>query len=243
MIKFQHLFSTVYESLRARNIPVDRLVTHLLSLRAFDPVVKGSQKPLLQTFSKKLKKAESIEKVLWIIEDYFSFFNYHVIDHIVSKLGTDEDKVELRNYKKEFDHYSKRRVYECLPVFGPVSEANHSDLVLKLDSVYEQFTVEAVESFRYRLNGILHISHGVLRLCQVEKGCFQLMFQMPLFVQQVIFPLSSEQERALVAEGVIRLTCGSYEFVAKVRAALSVSHGGTLFYSTLQSDMNASSNV
>jgi len=243
MHKFQHLFSTIYESLRARNIPVDRLVTHLLSWGAFDPVYEGSQKPVFQTFSEELRNAGSIEKVLFVIRAYFSFFNYHVIEHIVRKLGTDEDKDELRKYKEEFDRYSKRRVYECLPIFGPVSEADHADLVLKLDSVYEQFTVEAVESFRYRLNGILHISQGVLRLCQVEKGCFQLMFQMPSFVQQEIFPLSSEQERALVAEGVIRLTCGSYEFVTKVCAALSEGHGGTSFHSTLQIDMNASSNV
>ena len=218
MIKFRYLFSTVYESLRARKIPVKRLVTHLLSLRAFSPLYEGSQKPLFQTFSKKLKKARKIEEVIWIIEDYFSFFNYHVIQHIVSKLGTDEDKDELRKYKEEFDRYSQRRVYECLPDFGPVSEADHADLVLTLDSVYEQFTVKAVKNFQYRLSGILGVSHSALRLCQVEKGCLQLMFQVSLFVQQEIFPLSSKQKMALVEEGVIRLTCGNYEFVAKVCA-------------------------
>ena len=229
MRKFQHLFSTVYESLRTRNIPVDRLVTHLLSWGAFDPVYEGSQKPVFQTFSEKLQNAESIEMVLFVIRANFSFFNYHVIEHIVNKLGTDQDKDELQNYKDEFDRYSKRRVYECLPVFGSVSETNHADLVLKLDSVYEQFTVEAVEDFQYRLSGILHLSRGALRLCQVGKGCFQLTFQVPSFVQQEIFPLSSEQERALVAEGVIKLTCGKYEFVAKVRA-VSLEGGMVLLH-------------
>ena len=217
MIKFQHLFSTVYESLCARSIPVDKLVTHLLSLGAFDPVYEGSQKPVFQTFFKELQDAGSIEKVLWVIRDYFSFFNYHVIEHIVSELGTDQDKAELQHYKKEFDQYSKRRIYECLPVFGPVSEVKHADLVLKVDSVYEKFTVEELEDFQHRLGGILRVSsQGLLRLCRVEKGCFQLVFQLPSFVQQEIFPLSSEQERALVAENVIKLTCGNYEFVGKV---------------------------
>ena len=230
MIKFQHLFSTVYESLCARSIPVDKLVTHLLSWGAFDPVIKGSEKPVFQTFLKELQTAGSIEKVLWVIRDYFSFFNYHVIEHIVSKLGTDQDKAEFRSYKEEFDRYSKRRVYECLPVFGPVSEADHVELRLKIDSVYEQFTLEAVENFRYRLKEILRVSQGILRLCRVEKGCFQVMFQVPSFVQQEIFPLSSEQERALVAEGVIKLTCGDYEFIAKVRADI---HGTASSHSTL----------
>ena len=35
-------------------------------------------------------------------------------------------------------------------------------------------------------------------------------------MQQEIFPLSSEQEKALAAEGVIKLNCGDYQFAAKV---------------------------
>ena len=215
--KFWHLHSRVYESLRERNVPVDRLVTHLLSLRAFDPVSKESQKPLLQTFFRELRSARSIEEVLWVIKDYFSFFNYHVIEHIAVELGTDQDKVELQNYEKEFDQYSKRRIYECPPVYGSMTKDDHTDLVLKVDSVYEEFTVKELKKFQCRLSRILHVSsQSGLRLCQVEEGCLQLIFQVPSFVQQEIFPLFSEQESALAAEGVIKLTCGDYHFGAKV---------------------------
>ena len=214
--KFGHLHSRVYESLCERNVPVDKLVTHLLSLGAFDPVHKESQKPALQTFFQELQNAGSIEKVLYIIRDYISFFNYHVIEHIVNELGTDQDRTELQKYEKEFDQYSKRRVYECPTVCGSKSDAGHVDLVMKVDSVYEDFTLKELKKFQYRLSTILHISPSVLRLCRVEEGCLQLIFQVPSFVQQEIFPLSSEQERALAAEGVIRLTCGDYQFVAKV---------------------------
>ena len=71
--KFWHLHSRVYESLCARKISVDKLVTHLLSLHAFDPVYKDSQKPALQTFFQDLQNAGSIEKVLYIIKDCFLF--------------------------------------------------------------------------------------------------------------------------------------------------------------------------
>ena len=215
--KFWHLHSRVYESLRQRDVPVERLVVHLSSLGAFDPVSKDSQKPVLQTFSQELQNAKSIENVLLAIKDYFSFFNYHVLEHIVDELGTDQDRVELQNYKKAFDEYSKRRVYECPPEYGPKSNADHADLVVKLDSVYEKFTVKELKKFEYRLSRIFCVTpQSVLRLLQVEEGCLQLIFQVPSFVQQEIFPLSSEQERALAAEGVIRLTCGDYQFTAKV---------------------------
>ena len=116
--KFGHLHSRVYESLCKQNVPVDKLVTHLLSLGAFDPVYKGSQKPALQTIFQELQNAGNIEKVLFIIRDYISFFNYHVIEHIVNELGTDQDRAELQNYQKEFGEYSKRRVYECHQTMG-----------------------------------------------------------------------------------------------------------------------------
>ena len=215
--KFWHLHSRVYKSLCERNVPVDKLVAHLLSLHAFDPVYKDSQKPALQPFIKKLRSAKSIEDVLFIIRDYLSFFNYRVIEHIVDGLGTDQDRVELQNYEREFDEYSKRRVYECPPEYGSKSDAEHVDLVMKVDSVFEEFTVKELKKFQYRLGRIFCVTpQSVLHLCQVEEGCLQLIFQVPSFVQQEIFPLSSEQESALAAEGVIRLTCGDYQFTAKV---------------------------
>ena len=140
-----------------------------------------------------------------------------MIEHIVNELDTDQDRVELQNYKKDFQQYSKRRIYECPTVYGPMSSTGHADLVCKVDSAYEQFTVEELKSFEYRLSKIFHISpQSVLRLCREEEGCLQLIFQIPSFVQQEIFPLSSEQEKALAVEGVIRLTCGDYQFTAKV---------------------------
>ena len=215
--KFWRLHSRVYKSLCERNVSVDKLVTHLLSLHAFDPVHKDSKKPALQNFFQELRSAGSIEDVLYIIRDYISFFNYRVIEHIIDELGTDQDKVELQNYEKDFDEYSKRRVYESPPEYGSKSSADHADLIIKLDSVYEEFTVKELKKFQYRLSRIFYVSsQSVLRLCKVEEGCLQLIFEIPSFVQQEIFPLSSEQENALEAECVIRLTCGDYQFVPKV---------------------------
>ena len=215
--KFGHLRSIVYESLCERNVPVDKLVTHLLSLCAFDSVYKESQKPALQTFFQELRNAKRIEDVLYIIKDCISFFNYHVIEHIVNELGTEQDRVELQSYEREFDEYSKRRVCECPPVYGSKNNADHADLVVKVDSVFEAFTVKELKKFQYRLGRIFCVApQSVLHLCQVEEGCLQLIFQVPSFVQEVIFPLSSEQESALAAEGVIRLTCGDYQFAAEV---------------------------
>ena len=217
MIQFQELVSATIKSLIRRSISQSTLVIHVMALGAFKPVfeqpqVKEEEVPVFQYCSKKLQAADSIEKVFLTLNDYFSFFNYHVIEHIIKELGTEEDKAKLQRYKEGFNQYAKRRIFECQLEFGPVSDTDHADIFVKLDTQYENFTVAEIELFRHKLCEILHVSsQGVLRLCRVEKGCFQLMFQVPSFLQQKIFPLSKQQKKSLEIEHVIKLTCGEYQ--------------------------------
>ena len=228
MFKFEHVKSVAMRSLMRRGVTVDELLSHLTILETFDPVKKEPMSPHCYT---DVMNAKTIPKVFIALSNYVSFFNYDIVDQIITELGTDEDRQELQKYKDDFQVYAKRRIYECLPQFGPVSESDHADIFVKVDSHYESYTVAELEDFQNRLSKLFRISsQGVLRLCRVEKGCFQLIFQVPSFVQQEIFPLSSEQERALVAEGVIKLTCGNYEFIAKVCA----NYGTDSSHSTLQ---------
>ena len=94
-----------------------------------------------------------------------------------------------------------------------MSERDHADIFVKLDSQYENYTVLEIKGFCNTLSEILQLSsQGVLRLCRVEEGCIQLIFQVPSVVQQEILPLSRKQEEILNAKGVIKLTCADYHF-------------------------------
>ena len=214
MIRFQKLVSATIKSFKRRCVPLDDLVSHVMTLGTFDPVFKEPQVPLFCYCFQKLEAADTVSKIFLILKDYLSFFNYHIIEHMIEELGTEEDKAELRKYKNDFAKYAKRRIFESLPEFGPVSDADHADIFVKVDSQYDNYTVAQVEGFRHKLSEILRLSsEGILRLCRVDKGCFQLMFQVPSFVQHEIFPLSREQEKTLAAMGVIELMCGGYHFL------------------------------
>ena len=213
MIRFQELVSAIIKSLKRRCIPLDDVVSHVMTLGAFDPVFKEPQVPLFRYCFQKLKAADTIPKVFLILNDYFSFFNYHIIEHIIKELGTEEDQAELQRYKEDFNQYAKRRIFECQSEFGPLSDADHADVFVKVDTHYNDCTVAEIEVFRHKLSEILCVSsQGVLRLFRVEEGCLELTFQVPSFVQHEIFPLSREQERAVKVDGVIKLTCGEYQF-------------------------------
>ena len=217
MMRFQKLVSATIKSFQRRCVPLYDLVSHVMALGAFDPVFKESQVPVFYLRSNELKAADTVPKVFVVLNDYFSFFNYHILEHIIEELGSEEDKAELQKYKENFNQYVKRRIFECLPEFGPVSDTDHADIFVKVDSQYENYTVAQIEDFRHKLSEILGVSpQGILRLCRVDKGCFQLMLQVPSFVQHKIFPLSREQEKSLAAIGVIRLICGEYKFLVRL---------------------------
>ena len=224
MIQFQKLVSATIKSLDRQNVSPYKLLCHIMTLGAFKHVFKINempQVPALHHCYTELKAAKTIYEIFWVLNDYFSFFNYHIIEHIIEELGTEEDKAKLQKYKENFSRYAKRRIFECLPEFGLVSDADHADVFVKVDTHYDDCTVADIEMFRHKLSEILHLSsQGILRLCRIDKGCFQLMFQVPSFVQQMIFPLSREQEKALAAMHVMKLICGEYQFLVKLSVFL-----------------------
>ena len=220
MMHFQKLVSATVRSLVRRNVSRDELVSQVMTLGAFGPVVEEPKLPLLQFCFHKLEAADTIPKIFLVLKDYFSFFNYEIVEHIIEVLGTDEDKAKFQSYKDKFDQYAKQRIYACGPHFGLEIETDHSNIFVKLDSQYDNYTGVAIKGFCCKLSEALHISpQGVLRLCRVQKGCLQLKFQIPLFVQQRIFPLSREQERTLADMGIIMIICGRYQFQANEDAA------------------------
>ena len=66
-----------------------------MTLGAFDPVCKKPQTPAFHHYFRDLKSADTVSKVFLVLADYFSFFNYHVIEHIIKVCGTREDKDNL----------------------------------------------------------------------------------------------------------------------------------------------------
>ena len=222
-LEFQKLVSATIKSLNRQNVSPDKLLSHVMTLGSLKRVFEEPQVPALHHRFNELKAAKTIYESFLVLNDYFSFFNYHIIEHIIEELGTEEDKANLQKYKQDFYQYAERRIFECLPEFGRVlngADHMHVDIFVKLDSQYDDYTVAELERFCHKLSEILDVSLGILCLCRVDKGCLQLMFQVPSFVQQRMFPLSREQERALAVMSIIKLLCGKHRFLVKLCVAL-----------------------
>ena len=140
-----------------------------------------------------------------VIGNYCSFFNFHMLEHIINKPRTRQDKKNLSYYWEDFDQYAKRHVFGCPSEVGTVSEGLAS-IFVTLDQTFEGFTVRILELFVENLRNVFKISGGtVFKLCRVEPGSLKLTFQVPYSMLQEIFPLSDQQEGALSHLGVEKL--------------------------------------
>jgi hypothetical protein len=222
MFKFQDLFSSTTQSLDEHNISPRALYTHLVCLGSLKPTLSydDPKQPVLKHYFPQLRTAERIEDAMGIIGDYCSFFNFRIIELIIDKLGTTKDKANLTKYKKEFGDYARRHVYECPSELGPETDGN-AELFMTLDETYDNYTVSSLDLFVRKLAEILKLSSdAALKLCRIELGSLKLTFQIPVFVQEDIFPLSIDQKRALAGLGVVHLSCGDYHFTNEVATYL-----------------------
>ena len=191
--KFADLMCSTRTSLNDRKVSPKDLAISVLSLKAMQSA--AFQKPLVLKDEDKILSAESVSDILLTLMPYMSFFNYEVLKHIINDLGTDEDRKNMESYLNSFHQFCKRNVFEVPPnVYGQASSTLESMFAVKLtDSSNDSVTVIKVSNARRRIAKILDINPSCLYLCHVDKGCVELVFLMPTFVAEQVFPLTSSQ--------------------------------------------------
>ena len=220
--KFSDVIHHTIISLNANpNISVKILSSRLASLDAYKPI--RAQKPLLRDDLEKIGSCKTIDEVFFILRKYYSFFNYGIVQKIITWFGTPADVERLQEYTTKFNQFCERRIFECPPdIFGHLHEGKNV-LVIKTEASWDpreetqEKTLEQVLELKISFAEILGVEPETLYLCRIDKGCMQLLFRVPSFIEEDVFPLSVEQESSLVSVGLAKLTCGEYTFSQEVR--------------------------
>ena len=198
-ISFANLICSTRTSLNTQGIHPKDLAVCVLSLQAI------VHKPLLTKDEDKILSAESVSDILLTLMPYVSFFNYEVLKHIINDLGTDEDRKNLKFYEDSFHDFCKKNVFEVPPnVYGLTSSAHESLFAVKVMEAVpnESITVSTVLSVRRKIAEILEVNTSCLYLLRVDKGCIQLVFLIPAFVAEEVFPLTSPKLASLADNGI-----------------------------------------
>ena len=213
---FGYLVTKTRDSIEER-IPVEKFVTSILALTAYEPAPEGRDPSLLDEHQDEIKGAKTITEIFNILCAYWNYLNYEILEYIIELYGTIDDTKRLTNYCEKFHKFCDRRIFE-LPMSesgsgtGNASNPRQEKFIVKLD-VRGGTTCKEVCRIKGRIAEILHVNRAILMIGDVDAGCVQLTFLIPRFVAHEIFPLSDEQTSALAKDvSVIRLECGNHVF-------------------------------
>ena len=209
--KFSFLTASVLRSFVSRRVSRKDVVASLMGINCFKKFsIVQTNAYIFRNQRTKLNSASSLEEVWIIIREYWSFFDYYVFTQIVKLFGNQDDKQHLDEYEQKFNEYIKRRVFPI--TIGSGSQDDSVQYLVKLDSTYDGCEIGRLKRFQLRLSEILNLNPNVLRLSQVKRGSIKMIFQIPVFVIELVFPLSISQEESLKDLQVIQMQCGVYTF-------------------------------
>ena len=201
--KYARLVTSTNESLQKREVDPKDIAIRVMSLQLFDTY--ENQQHGLNDDGKKIQNASSIQDIFLLMPCYWSFFNYEPLEHIIEYKGTPEDKENLRMYLDDLEKFCQRRVFEVPShVYGNESnKGSWAKFTVKLDDEIRK--LHDVRQVRRKITRILGLRH--LYLCDITKGCVEVVFLIPQIVAQKVFPLSDAQQNSLSATHVVEYSC------------------------------------
>ena len=216
MKKFYRLASGLYNSIscRPRRVTVYDLRANLYEIKVY--LDRRSEESIFDGYKEKFDRAKRIEELFNIITKICSFLDYDLLENLTSTFGTKEDKERMTKYCKDFADYAKRRtsIYEC-PCIESADCSKWSDVYVKLDSSLEKtLGIKQLREFRHQISKIFGINRAAIRFCCARRGCIELKFQFPKFLEKTIVSLSNFEE--LKQLGVIQFSTNDYRCNIKV---------------------------
>ena len=159
----------IIQSLENVKVPLEQFKVFILSLKAF---TDGKEAKVLDQESiQEIKAAKNISEVFIALHKYISFFNYHIVKHIIDEFGEERDYILLQKYLEKFHRFCHRNIYEVPSnLFPPISRFTAKVFALKCTEGVS--TLENVETYyrRYCQN-FLFASSSFATLFNQERLC------------------------------------------------------------------------
>ena len=205
--RFADLMTDVEVSLEESKIPLGRIKSYILNLRAFTNNL--GVKVLDDDDKQKIREAETLSDVFIILCEYVSFLNYHIIESIVNKHGSANAHKMLQDYIQAFNSFCQRSIFE-VPEHILSSDCTSRKMARVLVFKHTETGDERIEEINRMIRkvaSIFELQPSALQLCSTKKGCVELHFLISAAVADHIFPVSPSQDSALYEIGVKVLSC------------------------------------
>ena len=205
---FAELINGTRESLVKRDIAVEILTAHALSLGAYYDA-KAMPKPLLDADVEKLQEANTVRRVFIVLQPHMSFFNYELLKHITDckELCTDDDRKRMDEYCIKLNEFCRRKTFEVPPgTFGQstatAKKCSRKVFAVLITEQEGEHNLAFVNKAKHKVASILKLKSSSLYLHRIDQGSIILVFSIPEFVANEIFPLDSSTKAKLKSKGL-----------------------------------------
>ena len=203
--KFLKLVSDLLKSLISQNVSAGVLAHTLISnCKVYEN--SANSVDLFQNERQQLKAASDVTEVFNIIEPYFSFYNYDIIETIIHVNGTLIDRQNLQTYIRGFSEYCTE--VPCIELNQQERESNgqrgRTKICFKLDYDEKRLMAGDVKRIQHNIARLLGIKPSVLHLLRTTKGCLTLEFLVPSFVADYVIQQCRKLMRLLYTEARVK---------------------------------------
>ena len=177
------------DSLKSQKVDVKQLTNFIVNL-----VKKAGTKEDID----RLENSVSLSQVFLLLHPFKSFFHYEIIESIVKRFGSEEDRQLMSEYISKFDQFCERSVFEVPSNIFHDSDLRPGDKVFSVKFTPEEHaSLRDIVAVRAKLADILDIEVFALQLCSISDGCVCMRFLISAQVAEEIFPLSPSQMNIL----------------------------------------------
>ena len=205
--QFADLMADIEVFLEESKIPLSRIKSYILNLRAFTNNL--GVKVLDEDDKQKIREAETLSAVFITLCEYVSFLNYHIVESIVNKYGSANARKILQDYIQAFKSFCQRSIFE-VPEHTFSSDCTSRKMAHVLVFKHTETGDDRIEEIKQMIGkvaSIFQLQPSTLQLCSIKKGCLELHFLISAAVADHILPVSPSQHSALSEIGVKVLFC------------------------------------
>ena len=188
--KFDQLVDKAQDGLVEQNIPLQRLKRCITRLPAS---IKYQHIAFVEEKLKDITNSECMEEIFGVVNLYWDFLNYTLLEHIIDKFGNNDTKTAMAKFVSELVAFRKATKLSDFITHWPCTgkiPPDMSKLVTKIEKEMEKdwsnCTLEDVEQFRTTLTQKLLLPSFAVFLRDAEQGCISLTWAIPSSIVKLL---------------------------------------------------------
>ena len=186
----------------------------LIALGAYEPVTKKEQ-ALLDDHEDEIFEAETIPDIYRIICPYMSFFNPELLAYVIETHGTQANREDFKEYISKLNTFCQSIIVPPMQFSSEEqsqSAERREEIRIRLDLSDKR--LQRFRDVKSAIAKVLGVKTVTFYIDSVVEGSIEVIFLVPHFVVQHLFPLLDVQVKEISSQiGDFKLTVTSIDCI------------------------------